>query len=174
METTRQSWRARVLALFSSATLLLIGSHATNAAGNSARLDVTGTIPASCAFTTLPTTTQLGTLVNGAEVPLGAFGFTCNLATSASVHVTVQSANGALQRDGGLETVAYQVHWAIQGNPNASGNASAWFGAPFDFTLTSGTNGAEQTGAYSVRIVGATDGLIAGDYKDTLIYTISP
>ena len=154
--------------------LLLIGFQPAIAAGNSARLDITGTIPASCAFTTLPTTTQLGTLVSGADVPLGAFGFTCNLATSGSVHVTVQSANGALQRDGGIETVSYQVHWAIQGNASASGNASAWFGAPFDFTLQSGTNGAEQSGAYSVRIVGPTDGLLAGDYKDTLTYTITP
>ncbi len=44
----------------------------------------------------------------------------------------------------------------------------------FGFTLLSGTNGAEQLGAYAVKIVGPTDGLTAGEYKDTITYTISP
>ena len=69
------------------------------------------------------------------------------------MQLTVQSANGALKRDGGTDTVAYEVIWNIQNNPVASGNASAWI-VPFGFTLLSGTNGAEQLGAYAVKIVG--------------------
>jgi hypothetical protein len=140
---------------------------------DTASVELTGTIPSTCAFTTLPSTTTLGQLTTGALTALGSFGFTCNLGTSGNVQLTVQSANGALKRDGGADTVSYEVIWNIQGNPVASGNPSAWT-APFGFTLSSGSNGAEQLGAFSVRIVGPTDGLIAGDYKDTITYTISP
>jgi spore coat protein U-like protein len=140
---------------------------------DTARVELTGTIPSMCAFTTLPATTTLGQLSTGAVTTLGSFGFTCNLGTSGNVQLTVLSANGALKRDGGAQTVAYEVHWNIQGNPVASGNPAAWT-APFGFTLSSGANGAEQLGAYAVRIVGPTDGLIAGEYKDTITYTISP
>jgi hypothetical protein len=140
---------------------------------DTARVDITGTIPPTCAFTTTPTTTSLGDLVTGTQTSLGSFGFTCNLQAAGSVHLTVQSQNGALMRDGGTETVEYQVIWNIQNNPVASGDAAAWF-APFAFTLLSGSNGAEQVGTYAVKIVGPTQGLVAGEYKDTITYTISP
>ena len=116
---------------------------------------------------------NLGELVAGVDKALGSFGFSCNLATSGAVQLTVQSANGALKRDGGNETVAYQVNWSIQGNASASGNPSAWL-TPFGFALQSGANGTEQLGMYSVKLLGPTEGLIAGEYKDTLTYTISP
>jgi spore coat protein U-like protein len=147
--------------------------QSTAAPLDTARVELTGTIPPTCAFTTRPSSTALGELVTGALSTLGSFGFTCNLGTSGNVHLTVQSANGALKRDGGLDTVAYEVIWNIQGNPAASGGPSAWT-APYAFTLSSGSNGAEQVGSYAIRIAGPTTGLIAGEYKDTITYTISP
>jgi len=140
---------------------------------DTAQLQLTGNIPPTCAFTTLPGVTDLGDLTLSGARRLGSFGFTCNLATSGAVQLTVQSANGALKRDGGTDAVAYQVNWAIQGNPAASGNPAAWI-APFGFTLQSGPNGSEQLGAYSVTITGLPSGLTAGNYQDTLTYTIAP
>lgn len=143
------------------------------AAGNSAKVDITGSIPSVCSFTTTPTNTSLGELVSGSVTSLGNFGFTCNLGVSSAVNLTVQSANGALKRDGGSETVAYQVVWNIQGNAAASGDPAAWL-APIGFTLSSGLNGVEQLGDFSVRVTGPTTGLTAGTYKDTITYTIAP
>ena len=140
---------------------------------DTAQIQLTGNIPSTCAFTRLPTLTDLGDLSLSGARALGSFGFTCNLATSGAVQLTVQSAHGALTRDGGTDAVTYQVNWNIQGNANASGNPAAWV-SPFAFTLQSGTNGAEQIGAYSVTITGLPSGLTAGNYQDTLTYTISP
>lgn len=175
MEYYRRSWRARALATAATAGAALLSTLAQSdgAALDTARVEITGSIPPTCAFTTLPTTTVLGELATGAQTSLGPFGFTCNLEASGAVQLTVQSANGALKRDGGTDVVQYEVIWNIQGNPNASGNAAAWL-APFSFTLLSGSNGAEQLGDYAVKIVGSTDALLAGDYKDTITYTISP
>jgi spore coat protein U-like protein len=165
---------ARSVAATAAAILsFAIFQQSTAAPLDTANVELTGTIPSTCAFTTLPSTTTLGELISGVQSNLGSFGFTCNLGTSGNVQLTVQSANGALKRDGGTDTVSYDVIWNIQNNPVASGNASAWV-APFGFTLSSGTNGAEQVGTYAVRIAGPTDGLTAGEYKDTITYTISP
>lgn len=176
MESGGRSLRVRARLVAATATAVLsfaIFQQSGAAPLDTARVELTGSIPSTCAFTTLPSTTTLGELITGVQSNLGSFGFTCNLGTSGNVQLTVQSANGALKRDGGAETVAYEVIWNIQNNPVASGNASAWI-APFGFTLLSGTNGAEQLGAYAVKIVGPTDGLTAGEYKDTITYTISP
>jgi hypothetical protein len=176
MESDGRSLRARAHPM--AAAIFAVFSYSTAQQLNAAPLDtaqveLTGSIPSTCAFTTLPSTTSLGELITGAQSSLGSFGFTCNLETSGAVQVTVQSANGALKRDGGTQTVAYEVIWNIQANPAASGNASAWI-APVNISLLSGSNGAEQLGDYAVRIVGPAEGLLAGEYKDTITYTISP
>jgi len=165
--------RAFVAACVVSAGSGLFVVESFGATRDTAQLQLTGNIPPTCAFTTLPGVTDLGDLSLSGARALGSFGFTCNLATSGGVQLTVQSANGALKRDGGTDAVTYQVNWAIQGNPAASGNPAAWT-SPFPFTLQSGANGSEQLGAYSVTITGLPSGLTAGDYKDTLTYTISP
>jgi hypothetical protein len=170
MESSGRRLRACALAITASLAPAFLQAEA---ATDTAQVDITGSIPPTCTFTTLPGSMSLGALVSGAQTTLGAFGFTCNLAETGAVNVTVQSANGALKRDGGAETVEYEVSWNIQGNPAASGNAMMWV-VPFEFTLLSGAAGAEQLGDYAVRIVGPTDGLIAGEYKDTITYTISP
>ena len=46
---------------------------------DTARVELTGSIPSTCAFTTLPSTTTLGELITGVQSNLGSFGFTCNL-----------------------------------------------------------------------------------------------
>src|SRR5437868_1650711 len=73
------------------------------AGGGSAQVQITGTIPATCSFTTLPANPNLGVLTTGAVINTGNLGFTCNMATTGPVTLTVQSANGALKRDGGTE-----------------------------------------------------------------------
>ena len=165
--------RALVAAFVVSAASGVFVVESYGATRDTAQLQLTGNIPPTCSFTTLPGVTDLGDLSLSGPRALGSFGFTCNLATSGAVQLTVQSANGALKRDGGADAVSYQVNWAIQGNPAASGNPAAWT-SPFAFALQSGANGAEQVGAYSVTITGLPSGLTAGDYKDTLTYTISP
>jgi len=142
-------------------------------AGDSAQLQISGSIPGTCTFTTLPTGTSLGTLASGAVTELGTLGFTCNLATVASVNLTVKSANGALLRDGGSESVAYSVAWNIQGASDAYNATAPWTSA-LAFTLSSGPNGVEQIGVYRVKVTGTTAGLPAGNYKDTITYTIAP
>ena len=175
MESGERSLRVRACSVAAAAAVLFLAAshHSAAAPLDTARVELTGSIPATCTFTTMPSTTALAELKTGVQSNLGSFGFTCNLGASGNVQLTVQSVNGALKRDAGAETVAYEVLWNIQNNPAASGNASAWQ-TPFGFTLQSGTNGAEQVGAYAVKIVGPTDALIAGEYKDTITYTISP
>ncbi|MEQ1754257.1 MAG: hypothetical protein ABL973_08985 [Micropepsaceae bacterium] len=165
--------RALIVAILASAGSGAFVVESYGATRDTAQLQLTGNIPSICAFTTLPSVTTLGDMTAGGVKSLGSFGFTCNLATSGAVQLTVQSANGALKRDGGTDAVAYQVNWSIQGNPVASGSPAVWT-SPFAFALLSGVNGAEQIGTYSVTISGPTSGLVAGDYKDTLTYTISP
>jgi len=139
--------------------------------GDSAQVEITGSIPGTCEFTTTPDQTALGTLATGLEKETGNLGFTCNLATTSSVNLTVKSQNGALKRDGGTETVAYQVAWNIQGFTNV------YFTIPTTttpFNLLSGPTGIEQLGLYKVKVTGATAGKPAGTYKDVVSYTISP
>ena len=92
---------------------------------------------------------------------------------SSSVHLTVQSEHGALQRDGGAETVAYQAAWDIQGRSDDYGDASA-AQSPLSFTLNSGAPGSTQSGMYKIKITGPTNALVAGTYRDTITYTITP
>jgi hypothetical protein len=143
------------------------------AAGNTAQLQLTGTIPAVCGFTTLPGSPNLGALTSGSITSIGNFGFTCNLATSGPVTLTIQSLNGGLKRDGGPDTVAYQAAWDVQGNHDVYGDPSGWT-TPTSFQLASGLSGIEQSGAYKIKITGPTATLTAGTYRDTITYTITP
>src|SRR5690606_34603777 len=98
-------------------------------------------------------------------------GFTCNLATTSSVCLTVKSANGALKRNGGADTVGYQIAWDVQGASDVFHTIAT---STTSFTLLSGANGVEQLGAYKVKVTGPTAGKPAGTYKDIVTYTISP
>ena len=138
--------------------------------GDSAQIEITGEIPPTCEFTTLPDQTSFGQMVTDQEEDLGDLGFTCNIATSSAVNLTVKSQNGALKRVGGSETVPYQIKWEIQG-PGAYATIPT---SPTGFNLLSGLSGIQQLGAYKLKVTGSTVGVIAGDYKDLITYTISP
>lgn len=139
--------------------------------GDSAQIEINGTIPPTCMFTTLPNVTTVGQMVTNNVTELGSLGFTCNIATSSSVSLTVKSLNGALKRVGGSETVAYQVAWNIQGATDVFATIPT---SPAPFTLLSGLTGIQQLGAYKVKVTGPTVGKVAGNYKDIVTYTISP
>lgn len=141
--------------------------------GDSAQIEITGSIPPTCKFTETPNVSTLGALETNVPKNLGTLAFTCNLATSGAVSLTVKSANGALKRDGGTDTVAYSIAWDIQGSVDAYQATAPWT-APFAFTLQSGPNGSNQLGAYKAKITSPTAGKPAGTYRDTLTYTISP
>ena len=149
------------------------GGSSSSSSGSQAQIQIEGSIPAICQFTTLPTTTSVGQLVTDAVTTLGSLGFTCNLATVCSVNLTVKSANGALKRDGGSETVPYSVAWNVQGSSDVFQPTAPWTTA-FAFTLSSGAAGVQQLGVYKVKITGPTNGAPAGTYRDTITYTISP
>lgn len=138
--------------------------------GDSAQIEVTGYIAPTCEFTTLPDQTSFGQMVTDQEEDLGDLGFTCNIATSSAVSLTVKSANGALKRVGGSETVPYQIKWEIQG----PGGYATIPTSPFGFNLLSGLSGIQQLGAYRLKVTGPTAGVVAGQYKDLITYTISP
>jgi hypothetical protein len=138
--------------------------------GDTAQIEVTGYIAPTCEFTTLPDQTSFGQMVTDQEEDLGDLGFTCNIATSSAVNLTVKSLNGALKRVGGSETVPYQIKWEIQG-PGAYATIPT---SPFGFNLLSGTSGVQELGAYKLKVTGATVGGVAGQYKDLITYTISP
>lgn len=141
--------------------------------GDSAQIKLTGEIPPMCEFTETPNVSSLGALQTDVPKALGTLAFTCNLATSGAVSLTVKSENGALKRDGGAETVGYSIAWDIQGNVDAYQATAPWT-TPFAFSLQSGPNGSNQLGAYKAKITSPTAGMPAGLYRDTLTYTISP
>jgi spore coat protein U-like protein len=141
--------------------------------GDTAQIEITGSIPPMCEFTDTPNVSSLGALETNVPKNLGTLAFTCNLATSGAVSLTVTSANGALKRDGGSETVDYSIAWDIQGSVDVYQATAPWTSA-FGFTLQSGPNGSNQLGAYKAKITGPTAGKSAGTYRDTLTYTISP
>jgi hypothetical protein len=142
-------------------------------AGDQAQLLIHGTIEPRCGFSEVPAAADLGGLAHGRTSDIGALRFRCNLADQASVSLTVQSENGGLKREGGEEVVAYAASWDVQGNGANFVEASS-LASPTGFTLASGTAAADEGGMYRVRVTGPTDALIAGTYRDRIIYTISP
>lgn len=146
------------------------GGSSSHGFGDSAQIEIKGSIPPTCTFTTLPDQTSFGQIVTDKEVILGDLGFTCNIATSSSVSLTVKSANGALKRIGGNETVPYQILWAIQGATTYATIPTS----PMSFALLSGTSGNQEIGAYKLKVTGPTAGVVAGYYKDLITYTIAP
>lgn len=154
------------------ALLCLLSAPALAAEGAQVQLEVRGRIEPKCGFSEVPPPTDLGVLHQGQTISLGILSFRCNLADTANVNLTVQSENGGLQREGGSEKVDYAAAWSVQGHGNfveASGLTS-----PVGFTLLSGSPASNEGGEFQVRITGATDGLLAGTYRDRIIYTISP
>ena len=101
--------RALVAAFVVSAASGVFVVESYGATRDTAQLQLTGNIPPTCSFTTLPGVTDLGDLSLSGPRALGSFGFTCNLATSGAVQLTVQSANGALKRDGGTDAAAQEA-----------------------------------------------------------------
>lgn len=139
--------------------------------GDSAQIEIKGTIPPMCQFTTTPNLNSIGQMATDQVTELGSLGFTCNIGTSSSVSLTVKSQNGALKRYGGSETVAYQVAWDVQGASDAYATIPT---SPAPFALPAGPSGVEQLGVYKVKVTGPTVGVTAGTYKDIVTYTISP
>ena len=151
----------------------IVPAQSMAAVGDTATLVIQGTIPPKCAFTTLPATSDIGAMTTGKATELGMLGFKCNLATSGAVSLTVRSQNGALKRDGGADAVAYQAAWDVQGRNDSYVDATA-MAATIPFQLTSGTSGVVQSGVFKVKVTGATDTSVAGTYRDTITYTVSP
>ena len=104
---------------------------------------------------------------------VGTLGFTCNLAALSNVTLTVRSSHGALKRDDGTETVAYAAWWKVS-SFNGFTPVSAWNPSAFAFTEQSAANGTQKSAELRVRITGPTANLTAGDYKDTLTFTVAP
>lgn len=140
--------------------------------GDSAQIEIEGEIPEKCEFTELPTDTALGALTTGLEKTIGTLAYACNFAVSTNITIEITSANGALKRDGGSESVSYETSWALY-LAGAFVDASTWLGGD-DFPLPSGLNGIPETGAFKVKVTGTTAGLPAGAYKDVLTFEISP
>lgn len=136
------------------------------------QLEVRGRIEPKCGFTEVPPPTDLGVLHQDQTISLGTLAFRCNLADAANVNLTVQSENGGLRREGGTETVAYAAAWNVQGHGNFVEASSLT--SPVGFTLSSGSPAGSEGGEFQVRITGATGALLAGTYRDRIIYTISP
>lgn len=149
------------------------GAGSFGGADDTAQLQISGSIPGTCSFTTTPNVTSLGTLADNSVTELGSLGFTCNLATVSAVNLTVKAEHGALTRDGGTESVNYAVAWNVQGSSDVFNPTAPWTTAS-PFTLSSGLAGVEQIGIYKVRVTGPVAGKPAGTYRDTITYTISP
>ena len=165
--------RTAAVALVLSASAHASDEDEGGAIGDSERIDITGRIPPQCSFTETPANTTLGTLNTNAEYELGNLGFTCNLAELSTVNLTVRSANGALKRDGGTETVAYSAWWKL-GAFTGFETVAAWNPAAKSFTEPSAANGVQKSALLAVKVTGPTAGLTAGDYTDTLTFTVSP
>ncbi len=148
------------------------GGVGTSSIGDSESIDLHGHIPPQCSFTQSPNATDLGALVANAEHDTGTLGFTCNLAELSTVSLTVTSLNGALKRDDGTETVTYSAWWTIPAF--ASFTPTAPWTVPFAFAEQAAANGMQKSGQLKVKITGPTAGLTAGDYRDTLVFTVSP
>ena len=151
----------------------LFAAQAPAWASDSAVIQISGEVAPRCAFTSTPTQGDVGELETGTAEAIGTLGFTCNLANSGAVSLTIQSQNGALRRDGGAETIAYEAAWDVQGRGGDFGNAANWT-SPTGFSLQSGANGVEQVGTYFIRVTGPTQAAPAGVYRDTITYTITP
>jgi hypothetical protein len=148
------------------------GGVGTSSIGDSESIDLHGHIPPQCSFTQSPNATDLGALVANAEHDTGTLGFTCNLAALSTVSLTVTSLNGALKRDGGTETVTYSAWWTI---PAFAGfSPTAPWTVPFPFAEQTAANGVQKSGQLKIKVTGPTAGLTAGDYRDTLVFTVSP
>jgi hypothetical protein len=139
--------------------------------GDSAQIEISGEIPATCTFTTTPNVTSIGQMATNNVTPLGSLGFTCNMAMSSSVCLTVKAQTGKLKRVGGSETVDYQVAWTF---PSGSDVFQTLPTNATQFTLLTNASGVERLGTYKVKVTGPTAGKAAGYYKDIVTYTISP
>jgi hypothetical protein len=146
-------------------------AHIT-ATGDHDELEIAGEIPATCAFTQLPTETSLGAAAANLQRDVGLLGFTCNLAVLSTINITVKSAYGALKRTGGSETITYQARWAAAPALASFTAASAWFPGPFAFTALTAANGVAQSGQLTIKLTGTPS--FAGNYSDTLTFTVAP
>ena len=140
--------------------------------GDHDELEIAGEIPASCAFTQLPTETNLGAAATNLQKDVGLLGFTCNLAELSTVNISVKSQYGALKRTGGSETITYQARWAAAPALASFTAASVWFPGPFAFTALTAANGVQKSGQLTIKLTGAPS--YAGNYSDTLTFTVAP
>jgi hypothetical protein len=146
-------------------------THAT-ATGDHDELEIAGEIPASCAFTQLPNDTNLGSAAQNLEKEVGILGFTCNLAELSTVSITVKSQYGALKRATGSETIAYAAKWAAVPALSAYTAATAWFPNAAGVSALTAANGVQKSGQLTIRLMGAPG--YAGNYSDTLTFTVAP
>src|SRR6476661_6803298 len=107
MRRNLRIWPHSFAAILAAAMSVAFGASTATAASTSVQLELYGSVQPTCAFTQTPTQQDLTALQQGAVLTLGTLAFRCNLADSPNVHLTGQSDNGALKRDGGAETVAY-------------------------------------------------------------------
>jgi len=146
-------------------------AHIT-ATGDQDSLEIAGEITPSCAFTQLPTDTNLGAAAVNLEKNVGVLGFTCNLAELSNVTITVKSAYGALKRAAGNETIAYQAKWAAVPALSAYTAATAWFPNAVGVPAVTAANGVQKSGQLTIKLTGAPT--FAGNYSDTLTFTVAP
>lgn len=162
------AWSRRLIG--PALALAVIAAGAARAGADTVQLQVYGTIEPKCAFVQTPGQSDIGTLQPGAPLKLGTLAFRCNLPDSPAVHLTVQSENGGMKRDGGTEIVPYATEWDVPGGGNLVDAATIQ--SAVSFTVPAGDIVTGQGGDFKVQVGAGAQ--VAGTYRDRITYTISP
>ena len=165
--------RTAILLRFCFAFVGLTGLTANTATAmptDQVQLELLGSVEPKCAFTSTPTSGQLGSLKGGMSAELGTLGFRCNLPDSPQVSLSIRSENGGLKREGGSEIVPYSAAWALPGAGSFTDASN--FKNAVGFSTSAGDIFAGQQGVFKVQVGGGE--LVAGTYRDRITYTISP
>nr|WP_221236648.1 spore coat protein U domain-containing protein [Novosphingobium taihuense] len=138
----------------------------------SAQLTLGGTVSSACTIGGTSSTLSLGDVTGGKSGSVGSVTVTCNLADTGPT-ISLSSGNSGLKRDGGTDLIGYTISWPIAGTSSfnsvsaGTGSVSAQLAAVAPGTARS----ANLTLAVSA---GATNGKVAGTYRDVITISISP
>jgi hypothetical protein len=147
-------------------------SSAAFAAG-SASFTITGTVPATCAFTTTPpSVVTIG--VTAGIYSIGDLGYTCNFIGNANLVLNLPNGTVLNNPTNGGDNVVYDVFWGVPPNNPASPVWQNWPSAasiPFAWPTAPAAN-TETKGPFKVRLNSNLG--VAGTYTSTVSYTISP
>jgi hypothetical protein len=159
------------------ATVLATAASAVGAApalaADTASVNISASLPQTCAFTTVPAAVVTIQPVAG-EYNIGDLGYTCNFVGQVQLVLELPDGSRLRNTENGGDVVDYGLAWTLPPNsPTPSYQTFAPGNVPFSWpTNTVGTPNVENKGALWVNL--PSNLTVAGTYSSVITYTISP